>query len=134
MRRLLIVSAVAALMAAMMVVGAPAMANDLFDHDNDHLDHFGGFNSLGLLDDDLFENDRDRCDDGHLGLFDDGLDRCDDGRLGHLGLFDDGLDHFDDEEEELSTIDVGDWECLVEDEDDVKFCVNEETGEKTSIV
>jgi len=66
------VSGAATLMAAMMVMGAPAMAHDLFDPNND-------------------------------------------------------------EEEDLDTIDVGPLECLVEDGDDVKFCVNEDTGERVHV-
>ena len=121
MRRLLMVSALAALMAAMMVVtAAPAMANDWDDGcvgvvqggecigvgsvDNDHLHHFGVFNDRGL-----FDHDND-----HRGLFDHGL-----------------LD--DNDEEDLDTIDVGPLECLVEDGDDVKFCVNEDTGERVHV-
>ena len=92
------VSAVAALMAAMMVASAaPAMANDLFG-DNDN---FGVFNGVGVLDDDLFD---------HRGRH-------------HLDLFD------RDDDEDLDTIRVGDLRCLVEDRDDVKFCVNKDTGE-----
>ena len=53
-------SAVAALMAALMVVmSAPAMANDLFDGN----DHFGVLNNNDVLDNDLFDND-------HRHLFD----------------------------------------------------------------
>ena len=96
MRRLVMVSVVAALMAVMMVASAaPAMANDLFG-DNDN---FGVFN--GVLDDDLFDH----------------------GRRDHRDLFD------RDDEEDLDTIRVGDLRCLVEDRDDVKFCVNKDTGE-----
>jgi hypothetical protein len=59
------VLAVAALMAAMMVVmSAPAMANDLFNNDNDVLDN-------DLFDHDLFDNDR-------RGLFDGGGPICHD--------------------------------------------------------
>ena len=74
---------------------APAMADDLFDHD-----HFGVLNDLGVLDDgsDLFDNN-------------------------DHGLFD------RDDDEDLDTIRVGDLECLVEDGNDVKFCVNKDTGE-----
>ncbi len=101
MRRLLMVSAVAALMAAMMVASAaPAMANERGDRFDNNLGHFGVFN---------------------------GLDRFD-------PRFDNGLGLFDEDEEELDTIDVGDFECLVEDGDDIEFCVNEETGEKISNV
>ena len=86
MRRLVMVWAVAALMAALMaLMAAPAMANDLF----------GGF-----------LNDNDRFDHHRHGLFD-----------------------RDDDEEDLDTIRVGDWRCLVEDRDDVEFCVNKDTGE-----
>jgi len=88
------VSAVAALMAAMLVVmSAPAMANDLFDHDID-IDHFGVLNDNDVLDNDLFDNDlfdndhhrlffdndrRDLFDDNdRRGLFDGGGPICDD--------------------------------------------------------
>jgi len=64
-------------------------------------DIFGGFNDRG----DLLDND--------IGVFD--------GFRHH--------DRFGDDDEDLDTIRVGDWECLVEDEDDVKFCVNKDTGE-----
>ena len=61
------VSAVAALMAAMLVVmSAPAMAIDLFDHDID-LDHFGVLNDNDVLDNDLFDNDL--FDNDHHRLF-----------------------------------------------------------------
>jgi hypothetical protein len=75
MRRLLMVLAVAALIAAMMVVmAAPAMANTR----NDFGDRFGVLNH--------------------------------------------------DDEDNLDTIDVGNLECLVKDEDHVLFCVNDKTG------
>ena len=64
-------------------------------------DNFGVFNGVGVLDDDLFD---------HRGRH-------------HLDLFD------RDDDEDLDTIRVGDWRCLVEDGDDVKFCVNKDTGE-----
>ena len=70
-------SAVAASMAAMMVVmSAPAMANDLFNNDNDVLDN-------DLFDNDhrhLFDNDRrDLFDDNdRRGLFDGGGPICHD--------------------------------------------------------
>ena len=63
----------------------------------------------------------------------DNLDNIDNfGVLSDLGLLgDDGLGLF--AEEELDTIDVGDVECLVEDGDDVEFCVNEETGDTFNV-
>jgi len=64
-------------------------------------DNFGVFNGVGVLDDDLFD---------HRGRH-------------HLDLFD------RDDDEDLDTIRVGDLRCLVEDRDDVKFCVNKDTGE-----
>src|SRR5829696_7917720 len=102
MRRINMLLAAAALMALMMVASAaPAMANNLFD-DND-LDHFGGvLNANDVLDNDLFDH----------------------GRRHHLDLFD-----RDDDEEDLDTIRVGDLRCLVEDGDDVEFCVNKDTGQ-----
>src|SRR5215207_1146537 len=61
MRRLLMVSAVAALMAAMMVViSAPAMARD-FDFNGDHDDDNDDVNRIVFFGDDRF-NDRDRFD------------------------------------------------------------------------
>jgi hypothetical protein len=91
----------AALMALMMVASAaPAMANNLFNNDND-LDHFGVLNANDVLDNDLFDH----------------------GRRDHLGLFD------RDDDEDLDTIRVGDLRCLVEDGDDVEFCVNKDTGQ-----
>jgi hypothetical protein len=85
MRRISILLTAVALLALMLATSAaPAMANNLFDDDNDH----------GLF-----------CDDHDHGLF------C------------------DDDEDELRTIDVGNLECLVEDGDYVKFCVNEDTNE-----
>ena len=66
---------------------------------NNDLDNFGVFN--GVLDDDLFDH----------------------GRRDHRDLFD------RDDEEDLDTIRVGDLRCLVEDRDDVEFCVNRHTGE-----
>jgi len=110
MRRIIMLLAAAAFMALMMVASAaPAMANHLFDdNDLDHfgvlndndLDHFGVLNDHDLFDHDLFDHDND-------------------------GRFDDD----DDDEDELRTIDVGNLECLVEDEDHVKFCVNEDTND-----
>jgi hypothetical protein len=41
----------------------------------------------------------------------------------HHGFFD------RDDEEDLDTIRVGDLRCLVEDGDDVDFCVNKDTGQ-----
>ena len=83
----------AALMAAMLVVmSAPAMANDLF----------GGFNDSG----DFLAND--------IGGFD-GFRHHD--RFGD----EDELD-----EDELDTIRVGDLECLVEEHEDVLFCVDDD--------
>ena len=97
MRRIIMLLAAAAFMAAMMVASAaPAMANHLSNNDLDDndLDHFGVLN-----DHDLFDHDND-------------------------GFFD-----RDDDEDELRTVDVGNLECLVEDEDHVKFCVNEDTND-----
>jgi hypothetical protein len=86
----------------MMVASAApaAMANDLFDNDNDHVVGF-------LNDNDLFDNN----------LF----------AHRHHGLF------ARDDDEDLDTIRVGDLRCLVEDGDDVKFCVNKDTGEITRV-
>jgi len=69
----------AAFMALMMVASAaPAMANDLFDNDND-LDHFGGVNDNDVLDNDLFDNDhRHLFDNDRRGLFDGGGPICHD--------------------------------------------------------
>jgi hypothetical protein len=67
---------------------------------NNDLDNFGVLN----------DNDLD-----NLGRFDNF------GRFGNFGRFDD--------DEDLHTIRVGDLRCLVEDRDDVKFCVNKDTGE-----
>jgi hypothetical protein len=96
--------AAAALMAALMAVMAvPATANNLFDDNG----NFVG----GVLNDgnDLF-NDNDIFDHHHRGFFD-----------------------RNDDDEDLDTIRVGDLECLVEDGDDVDFCVNRHTGEIVNV-
>ena len=71
MRRITMLLMAAAFMAVMMVASAaPAMANDLFDNDND-LDHFGVLNDNDVLDNDLFDNDhRHLFDNDHRHLFD----------------------------------------------------------------
>jgi len=100
MRRINMLLAAAALMALLMVASAaPAMANNLFD-DNDHF--VGVVNDNDVLDNDLFDH----------------------GRRDHLDLFD-----RDDDDEDLDTIRVGDLRCVVEDGDDVEFCVNKDTGQ-----
>ena len=117
MRRIIMLLAAAAFMAMMMVASAaPAMANHLFD-DND-LDHFGVFNDRG----DLFDGCIGSTIFGHctgVGALDDDV------------RFFDGFRHHDrfGDEDDLDTIRVGDLRCLVEDGDDVEFCVNRHTGE-----
>ncbi len=95
MRRITMLLTAAAFMAVMMVASAaPAMANDLFDHDLD-LDHFGGvLNDNDVLDNDLFDNDhRHLFDNDRRGdLFDDnggflgfgGIEQ--DSRSGNVGI------------------------------------------------
>ena len=60
----------------------------------------------------------------------------DDNDLDHFGgvlnandVLDNDLFDRDDDEEDLDTIRVGDLRCLVEDGDDVEFCVNKDTGQ-----
>jgi hypothetical protein len=102
------VCALAALMAVMMVASAaPAMANHLFNNDNDN---FGVLND----DNDLFGQNR-------FGVLND------------QGLFNDGLFNDRNDNEGLDTIRVGDLRCLVEDGDDVQFCVNKDTGEIVNV-
>ena len=119
MRRIIMLLAAAALLAVMMVASAaPAMANHLFD-DND-LDHFGVFNDRG----DLFDGCIGSTIFGHctgVGALDDDDVRFFDGFRHH--------DRFGDDDEDLDVIRVGDFRCLVEDGDDVEFCVNKDTGE-----
>jgi hypothetical protein len=109
----------AALLAVMLVASAaPAMANDWGKNHND-CDWRGCHHND--FDDNDFHND---------GLFDDGcIGTTMFGHCTGVGGFDD--DFFDDNnDDELDTIDVGDdVECLVEDGDDIDFCVNEETGD-----
>jgi hypothetical protein len=49
--------------------------------------------------------------------------------IDHFGVLNDN-DLFDrDDDEDLDTIRVGDLRCVVEDGDDVEFCVNKDTGQ-----
>jgi len=104
------VSAIAALMAALTIIAGPAMAQSIGNEN----DLNNGFNVGQSNDDDLFGLD-------DFGVFND------------LGLLDNDLGLFNADEEALDTIDVGDVECLVEDGDDVEFCVNEETGDTFNV-
>jgi hypothetical protein len=116
MRRIIMLLAAAAFMAMMMVASAaPAMANHLFNNDINDLDNFGVLND---------DND---------GLF--GHNRFGHNRFGVLNddLFNDGLFNDRNDNEGLDTIRVGDLECLVEDGDDVDFCVNRHTGEIVNV-
>ena len=61
-------------------------------------------------------------------LFNNDLDQV--GVLNDNNLFDHHRHgFFNRDDENLDTIRVGDLRCLVEDRDDVKFCVNRDTGE-----
>ena len=62
-------------------------------------------------------------------LFNNDLDQF--GVLNDNNLFDHHRHGFfnRDDDENLDTIRVGDLRCLVEDRDDVKFCVNRHTGD-----
>ena len=116
MRRIIMLFSAAAFMALMMVASAaPAMANNLFNND---LDNFGVFNDRG----DLFDGCIGSTIFGHctgVGALDDDV------------RFFDGFRHHDrfGDDEDLDTIRVGGLRCLVEDRDDVEFCVNRHTGE-----
>ncbi len=66
---------------------------------------------------DLFDGN----DIDHFGVLNDN-DLFDHGRRDHLDLF-------DRDDEDLDTIRVGDLRCVVEDGDDVEFCVNKDTGQ-----
>ena len=107
MRRITMLLMAAAFMAVMMVASAaPAMANDLFDNDND-LDHFRVLDDNDVLDNDLFDND-------HRHLFDN--DRRDlFGDNDRRGLFDGGgpICHDADTEPEL-IVGIG-FVCIDED-------------------
>ena len=107
MRRITMLLMAAAFMALMMVASAaPAMANDLFDNDN-NLDHFRVLNDNDVLDNDLFDND-------HRHLFDN--DRRDlFGDNDRRGLFDGGgpICHDADTEPEL-IVGIG-FVCVDED-------------------
>jgi hypothetical protein len=70
----------------------------------------------------LFSNDN----DNFVGFLNDDNDLFDHHHHGFFNRFDD--------DEDLDTIRVGDLRCLVEDRDDVKFCVNKDTGEITHVV
>jgi hypothetical protein len=48
--------------------------------------------------------------------------------IDHFGVLNDN-DLFDRDDEDLDTIRVGDLRCVVEDGDDVEFCVNKDTGQ-----
>jgi opacity protein-like surface antigen len=116
LRRLLMVCALAALMAAMMVASAaPVMANNLFDDNGNFVG--GGFNNNN----NLFDDNGNFVGDGDCGIF------CNDGRFANS--FDDNNRN----DNNLDTIRVGDLECLVEDGDDVDFCVNRHTGEIVNV-
>jgi hypothetical protein len=102
MVRLLMLVTVAMLLA---IPGPAAMANHLDDNDLDDLDGLNRGN-FGIFSDDF-----------------DGLNR------GDFGILSDVLDEdFDDDDgDDLRVIEVGDEECLVDD-DDVLFCDEEDDG------
>ena len=105
-RLLMLVTAAAMLLA----ISGPAAMADNFRHNGDRV--FFDRND----DVDFFGFDRhDAFDDGCIGVGN-GFD-C-------IGV-DVGNDLFD---EDFDTIDVGNLECLVEDGNDVDFCVNEDTN------
>jgi opacity protein-like surface antigen len=107
MRRTIMLLAAAALLALMLVASAaPAMANNLFDDNGNFVG--GSFTNNNLFDDN--------------GNFVGGGFTNNDLFRHHHGLF-------ANDDEGLDTIRVGDLRCLVEDRDDVKFCVNKDTGE-----